>query len=241
MNALIDLKECREYATVTLGETSHYIKLSGTIDDPYFCGKDVCVVLGYKDPKDALQRYVDKDDKKQLFMVFNNHTLGGSSSPPQSISEDHHTLGKKNFSYREGQTIFVSEAGLYSLILSSQAPFAKEFKKLVCKVILPSIRKHGSYYIESKLTYAMEQLSIKEKSEEELQAQLNHEKERADQAEEQSRLKEEARRKAELKAQRVNKFMRRATIKEKKMEWIYIATTKNIIKKGYINQVPPIE
>jgi hypothetical protein len=57
-----------------------------------------------------------------------------------------------------------------------------------------------------------DQLAIKEQSEEELKEQLEQEKERAE--------------KAERKTLRVNKFMRRVVIKEKKLEWIYIATTR---------------
>ena len=54
MNALIDLTQCREHMTVTIGGKDHQIKLSGTIDDPYFCGRDVCAVLGHKNSKKAL-------------------------------------------------------------------------------------------------------------------------------------------------------------------------------------------
>lgn len=132
MNALIDLGKCREYMTVTIGGKDHQIRLSGTVYDPYFCGRDICNVLGYEAPLKALQRYVDKEDKKQLNMVTFNHTLGEQLLSAQSMVESNHTLGKENYSYRDGQSIFVSETGLYSLILSSQAPFAKEFKRLVC-------------------------------------------------------------------------------------------------------------
>ncbi|CCV01755.1 hypothetical protein IIV22_078R [Invertebrate iridescent virus 22] len=69
-----------------------------------------------------------------------------------------------------------------------------------------------------ELSLAMEQLAIKDKSEEDLRReqeklniQLEQEKQRAE--------------KAERKAIRVNKFMRRVSVKEKKLEWIYIATT----------------
>ena len=41
MNALINLKDCREYMTITLNNKDHRIKLSGTIDDPYFCGRSL--------------------------------------------------------------------------------------------------------------------------------------------------------------------------------------------------------
>jgi len=38
------------------------IGLSGSIEDPYFCGTDVCVVLGYVDTRKALQRCIDDND-----------------------------------------------------------------------------------------------------------------------------------------------------------------------------------
>jgi prophage antirepressor-like protein len=168
MNALINLTKCREYMTINIGGQNHQIKLSGTIENPYFCGRDVCNVLGYEAPLKALQRYVEDEDKNILsnLMVTSNHTLG-----------------KEKFSFREGQNIFISETGLYSLILSSQAPFAKEFKKLVCKVILPSIRKYGSYQVESQLAEAVARLAIRDKSEEELQKQLEQERQRAEKTE----------------------------------------------------------
>ncbi|CCV01790.1 BRO-like gene [Invertebrate iridescent virus 22] len=68
------------------------------------------------------------------------------------------------------------------------------------------------------LNLAMEQLAIKDKSENELQNQLEEARKKAKEA-------EEAKIKAERKAVRINKFMRRVSIKEKKLEWIYIATT----------------
>ena len=54
MNALIDLEKCREYMTVSIGGMNHQVKLSGSIEDPYFCGKEVCIILGHKNPKQAL-------------------------------------------------------------------------------------------------------------------------------------------------------------------------------------------
>ena len=45
MSALIDLGKCREYMTVTIGGKDHQIRLSGTVYDPYFCGRDICNVL----------------------------------------------------------------------------------------------------------------------------------------------------------------------------------------------------
>jgi hypothetical protein len=79
----------------------------------------------------------------------------------------------------------------------------------------------------------MEQLAIKEQSEEELrreQEELRREQEELRQEQEELRQEQEELKdklvRAERKAIRVNKFMRRVVIKEKKLEWIYIATTK---------------
>jgi hypothetical protein len=110
MNALIDLTKCREYITITIGGKNQQVKLNGTIDDPYFCHNELCAVLGYKDPKDALKRYVDGDDKKTLKeLVF-------------SKSENTNSLGKinLNLSYNDGKAVYISEPGLYSLINGSQ-------------------------------------------------------------------------------------------------------------------------
>lgn len=210
MNALINLKDCKEFMVVTINNKDHQIKLAGTIDDPYFCGKDVCVVLGYKDFKDALQRYVDNDDKKSLKKL--NDEVGGAAPPTSMLGKYHKIL-----SFNDGRAVYVSEAGLYNLILSSQAPFAKEFRKLVCKVILPSIRKHGSYHIEQQLNESMEQLAIKNDELQKEKVKSEQEKLRAD--------------KAELKALRIKKFMNNIKIKELKLEWIYIATTDQYAKE----------
>jgi prophage antirepressor-like protein len=222
MNALIDLNNCREYMTINIGGKDHKVKLGGTINDPYFCGKDVCDILGYKDSKDAIKKFTEEEDRSNFSEIVdkNNLTVGGANCPPHGEVQ----IGHKFFSFREGQLLYLNETGLYSLILSSKAPFAKEFKRLVCKTILPSIRKYGSYQVESQLADAVARLSIKD-------SKIKEVEEKVKQAEKQAMVELEARRKAELKAQRINKFMRRSTIKERKLEWIYIATTKKYAKE----------
>jgi hypothetical protein len=91
MNALINLKDCREYMVVTINSENHNIRLSGTIQSPYFCGKDICRVLGYKDPKDALRKFVDRDDKCDLNELNSkrgqteDEKMGGCHTPPKII------------------------------------------------------------------------------------------------------------------------------------------------------------
>lgn len=90
-------------------------------DEPYFVGKDVAGALGYKKPRNALISHVDSEDKKVAPI---QGVLGGT----------------------QDMTI-INESGMYSLILSSQLPQAKEFKRWVTNDILPAIRKNGAYIL----------------------------------------------------------------------------------------------
>lgn len=92
-------------------------------DEPYFVGKDVADILGYKNGSRDINNHVDDEDKLKY-----------------QIS----TAGQK----RE-QTL-VNESGLYSLILSSKMPNAKRFKHWVTSEVLPTIRKHGAYMTDQK-------------------------------------------------------------------------------------------
>lgn len=92
--------------------------------NPYFVGKDVATILGYKNTKDALLKHVDDEDK-----------LGSQIA----------TSGQN----REMKVI--NESGLYSLILSSKLPSAKKFKRWVTSEVLPAIRKHGAFMTNEKI------------------------------------------------------------------------------------------
>lgn len=87
-------------------------------NEPWFVGKDVATVLGYSNPRDAINKHVDDEDKG----VAKCDTLGGI----QDLT-------------------IINESGLYSLILSSKMPNAKKFKHWVTSEVLPSIRKNGGY------------------------------------------------------------------------------------------------
>lgn len=88
---------------------------------PWFIGKDVATALGYKDASNAVYKHVDEEDKVTLAIR-------------QSDSE-----------YRNSATTLINESGLYSLILSSKLPQAKQFKRWVTSEVLPAIRKDGGY------------------------------------------------------------------------------------------------
>lgn len=107
----------------------------------WFVAKDVATALGYAKPENAVAMHVDAEDKTTTL-------IQGTGSNYQS------------------KAILINESGLYSLILSSKLPKAKEFKRWVTSEVLPEIRKTGSYH--SPKTY-LEALKELVKSEEEKQ------------------------------------------------------------------------
>jgi anti-repressor protein len=88
----------------------------------FFIGKEVAEKLGYQNTAETIGKFVDDEDKYKL----NSESLS--------------SFGIK--SGQRGETI-ITESGLYSLILSSKLPSAKEFKRWVTKDILPSLRTKG--------------------------------------------------------------------------------------------------
>lgn len=94
-------------------------------NEPWFVGKDVADVLGYKNPNDALAKHVDPEDKDAIAI---RDSIGRMQNTPA-----------------------INESGLYSLILKSQLPNAKKFKRWVTSEVLPTIRKHGMYATEELL------------------------------------------------------------------------------------------
>ena len=113
---------------IQIFENEQFGQLRGmTIEgEPWFVGKDVAQVLGYKDASKAVCDRVDKEDKTTL--------------PIQQCGSNY-----------KSQTTFINESGLYSLILSSKLPKAREFKRWVTAEVLPQIRRTGGYIVHYHL------------------------------------------------------------------------------------------
>lgn len=92
-------------------------------NEPWFVGKDVAEILGYSNPRDAISKHVDSEDKNSVAI------------------RDGITRGNPN------QTI-INESGLYCLVLSSKLPSAKKFKRWVTSEVLPALRKTGQYQVK---------------------------------------------------------------------------------------------
>lgn len=75
-------------------------------------------------------------------------------------NEDKKLNDKTSSSFGQRGATIINESGLYSLILSSKLPKAKEFKRWVTSEVLPSIRKHGAYMTEETLQRAREIITV---------------------------------------------------------------------------------
>lgn len=93
--------------------------------ESWFIGKDVAEILGYKKPENAIAVHVDDEDKTT-------------------------TLIQGTGSNYKSNAVIINESGLYSLILSSKMPKAKEFKRWVTSEVIPAIRKTGGYIAGSE-------------------------------------------------------------------------------------------
>ena len=92
-------------------------RMYGTADEPLFLAKDVAAWIEHTNPTEMI-RMVDDDEKL-------NSTILSSGQ-------------KREF-------LFLTEDGLYEVLMQSRKPIAKEFKKRV-KEVLRSIRRTGSYH-----------------------------------------------------------------------------------------------
>lgn len=110
------MNELQTYSNAEFGSIRSII-----IDDiPYFVGRDVASILGYANTRDALAKRVDNEDKLNGVAICDTNG-------------------------RETKPVLINESGLYSLILTSKLPSAKEFKRWVTSSVLPMIRKTGVY------------------------------------------------------------------------------------------------
>lgn len=121
-------------------------------NEPWFVGKDVASILEYQNGSRDINRHVDSEDRQKA-MVFDGN--------------------------QDKETILINESGLYSLILSSKLPKAKQFKHWVTGEVLPTIRKHGGYLTQEKMEEALLNPDVLIK----LATQLKEEREARKQAE----------------------------------------------------------
>jgi very-short-patch-repair endonuclease len=108
-----------DFVTIDVGEKKNQkIRIVGTYEDPYFCGKDVCEILEYKYIKQALFEHVKEKHKKELRTLSNE--LATNSLGSNNL---------KNLTYNQGKAVYISKEGLISLLVKSRtanAPLVAE-------------------------------------------------------------------------------------------------------------------
>lgn len=98
------------------------IRTASINDEAWLVGKDVAEILGYSNASKAVMAHVDDEDKQFVMMNVADSQNGNLV-----------------------KTALINESGLYSLVMSSKLPQAKEFRRWVTKEVLPKIRRHGGY------------------------------------------------------------------------------------------------
>jgi len=103
-------------------------------------GHAVAEFLGYSKPRNALQQHVKPTWRKtwaEIERALNQGPLVTSSDQIQLPPNWH------------PHTVFISEAGVYALIMRSKLPAAEEFQRWLFEKVLPELRRSGKYFIEN--------------------------------------------------------------------------------------------
>ena len=129
------------------------VVLIGADKEPYFVGKDIAECLGYSNTSDAVSTHVEAEDKMQIaFHDLQKYGLDG--------------FGTKG-------THVINESGLYSLVLGSKLQSAKDFKRWVTKVVLPTIRKTGQYNALEDMSPELQAIIMQDKKIQQIESKVN--------------------------------------------------------------------
>lgn len=127
------------------------VVLIGADKEPYFVGKDVAECLGYSNSSKAVSTHVDEDDR--ILEMIEAHAQNGNVV--------------------KTQTSLINESGLYSLVLGSKLQSAKEFKRWVTKVVLPTIRKTGQYNALEDMSPELQAIIMQDKKIQQIESKVN--------------------------------------------------------------------
>lgn len=115
----------------------------------WLVGRDVAEKLGYRNGSRDINRHVDEEDRR---------------------------LERIHDGAQNRQMILINESGLYALVLGSELPNARKFRRWVTKEVLPSIRKHGIYATDNVIDEILDNPDFGIKLLQELKAERNEKK-----------------------------------------------------------------
>lgn len=126
------MEEIRVFENPAFGQ----IRTAGTADEPLFCLADVCKVLDLQPSR-----------------VKSRLNQGGVTLSKVGVQTGVRSDGTPVT--QEVEMTFVNESNLYRVIMRSDKPQAESFQDWVCGEVLPSIRRHGAYMVDSVLEQAL--------------------------------------------------------------------------------------
>jgi prophage antirepressor-like protein len=157
ITAFIDLDKCSDYITFEIKGKTYKVRIFGIWEEPWFCGKDVCDLLGLS------KHAIESRDGRTLISILNEN--------------DEHCLGRNNLTSNH-KTIYVNESGLSSLCTKGNPDFSGAFHYLVCIYVIPTIMRHGEMIAE-RMKKQIDDLKIKNRELEKLNEELEEVNERA--------------------------------------------------------------
>ena len=108
------------------------------IDDVvWFKFSNIAFILGYKDRNDALKKHVNKKYKKHIKDI----------------------KVAKNIYENQPNTIYITESGLYKLLISSRMKKAEEFQEWLIEKALPKLRQYGKYEVDAKMKKKLDKIN----------------------------------------------------------------------------------
>jgi prophage antirepressor-like protein len=134
MNTIIDL-----YNKLLIYNDNNISFIIDTDNIIWFKLYDVTNLLGYKSRKDVIRDIINKKHKKYLKDIQTIYTVDKN---------------KKD-------TIYITEVGLYNLVLRSRMKLAKEFQVWIIEDALPKLRKYGFYEVDNKTKIKIKELNHK--------------------------------------------------------------------------------
>lgn len=115
------ITELQRFAFPVTGQHVRSVVADG---NPWFVGRDAAMILAHTNTRKAIRDHVPA-----------HHRRGNESFPLSDLGLD-------------PQTVLISEAGLYRLIMRSQTEIAEQFQEWVTAEVLPAIRRTGSYSLQ---------------------------------------------------------------------------------------------
>ena len=112
-----------------------------TDDVVWFKFSNIASILEYKDRNDVLKKHVDKKYKKHIKNIKTNH----------------------NLDKQKPDTVYITESGLYKLLIKSRMKKAEQFQEWLIEDALPKLRKYGKYEVNNKMKKKLKDMNEKMK------------------------------------------------------------------------------